>query len=66
MITYEPFWKTMKRKEITSYALVAKHNISNGTLTRMRKNSPMSTNTLNDLCNILNCNVEDVIKHIKD
>lgn len=66
MITYEPFWETMKRKGMTSYALVSKHKISNSTLTRMRKNSPMSTNTLNDLCNVLNCSVQDVVKHIKD
>lgn len=65
MISYNPFWMTMKKKKITSYALVKKHKISNGTLTRMRKNLPMSTNTLDDLCNILDCDVQDVIQHIK-
>lgn len=65
MISYEPFWETMKRKNITSYTLVNKHKVSNGTLTRMRKNNPMSTNTLDDLCNILDCEVQDIVIHKK-
>ena len=65
MITYDPFWNTIKEREVTAYALVNKHKVSNSTLTRMRKNKPMSTNTLDDLCNILNCEVDQIIKHTK-
>jgi DNA-binding Xre family transcriptional regulator len=61
MIDFSPFFKTVKAKGLTTYALRHKHNISNGTLYRMRKNKPLTTETVNDLCNILQCRVEDIM-----
>jgi len=66
LISYEPFWATLKEKNVTAYTLVTKHSVSNGTLTRMRRNMPMSTNILDDLCTILDCNVQDIIIHMKN
>lgn len=66
MICYDPFWKTLKRKKVTGYALVYKHNISNGTLYRMIKNKPLSTVTINDLCEILKCKVEDILLYVDE
>lgn len=56
----------MKRKNITAYALVNKHKVSNSTLTRMRRNLPVTTTTINDFCNILNCEIQDIMIYIKD
>lgn len=64
MISYDPFWETIKKKKITGYALVKKHKISNGTLYRMRKNAPLSTVTIDMLCQILDCRVEDILKYV--
>lgn len=64
MISYTPLWQTMKLKGITSYALTEKNNISKATLTRMRRNGHISTRTLNDLCSILDCSVQDVLVYI--
>lgn len=61
MITYEPFWKTMKDKNFTTYSLIHHHGVANGTLYRMRKGKPITTETINQLCTVLNCKVEDVI-----
>jgi putative transcriptional regulator len=61
MINYIPFWQTLKKKNVSSYALIHKHNISNGTLYRMRKGSPISTTTIDQLCKVLDCKVEDII-----
>ena len=66
MITYEPLYKTMKEKNITTYKLIKEHGISRSLLDRLRHNKPISTVTLNDLCNILDCRVEDVILFTKD
>lgn len=66
MISYGPFWETLKRKNITGYALMKQFNISSGTLNRMRSNAPLSTTTLNNLCEVLNCRVEDVIQFVPD
>lgn len=66
MITFEPLWKTMKDKNISQYRLINEFGISTGTLDALRKNKSVTLNTLNDICNILDCNVEDVIKFTKD
>ena len=66
MITYKPFWRTIKEKKVTTYALIKKHNISNSTLCRMRHNKPMNTTTIDDFCKILDCKVEDIIEYISD
>lgn len=66
MITYDPFWKTIKRKKISTYALIHKYGISNSTLYRMRKGRPITTETLNQLCIAVNCRVEDVILFIEE
>lgn len=60
MITYEPFWKTLRDSEESTYTLINKYHISNSTLHRLRKNLPISTVTINDLCRILNCKIQDI------
>lgn len=66
MITYEPFWNTLKQKNISTYALINKHNISSSLIHRLRHNMPISTVTINDLCNILACKTEDIIEYIPE
>lgn len=66
MITFEPLWETMKEKKISQYSLIKDFEFSTGTLDALRKNKSITLNTLNDICNILDCNVEDVIKFTKD
>lgn len=66
MISYDPLWETMKRKGITTYALIKNYSFSRGTLDSLKHNRNISTATLNDLCNILSCNVEDVLRYIPD
>ena len=66
IIVYDPLWETMKRKGITTYTLIKKYSFSRGTLDSLKHNRNISTATLNDLCNILSCEVEDIIKHIPD
>ena len=66
MISYEPFYRTLKEKGITSYRLIKEHNISRSLLDRLKHNRPISTVTLNDLCSILKCNVEDVLTYDED
>lgn len=66
MIVYDPLWKTMKRKGISTYALIKNYSFSRGTLDSLKQNRNISTATLNDLCNILQCSVEDILRHIPD
>ena len=62
MISYDPLWATMKQRGITKYQLIYHWGISSNTLRRMSHDENISSNTLNELCTILNCNVEDILK----
>lgn len=64
MISYSPFWETLKNSSETTYTLINKHHISSATVDKLRKNKPMTTTTLNDLCRILNCNLQDIAIYI--
>ncbi len=66
MISYEPFYKTLKEKNMTTYKLITHYNISRSLIDRLKHNKPITTVTLNDLCKILDCRVDDIIMYIKD
>ena len=66
MITYEPFYKTMKDRGMTTYKLIRDFNISRSLIDRLKHNKPISTVTLNDLCTILNCDVDGIMHHVPD
>lgn len=64
MISYQPFWNTLKNSPETTYTLITKHRISSATIDKLRKDKPMNTTTLNDLCRILNCRLEDIAQYV--
>lgn len=64
MIVYTPFWETLKSSGESTYTMINKHHISSATLDKLRKNKPVNTTTLNDLCRILNCQIQDVAMYI--
>ncbi|MGN1316036.1 MAG: helix-turn-helix domain-containing protein [Acutalibacteraceae bacterium] len=66
MISYKPFWETLKKRNISTYTLINKYNISSATIDRMKKGNGISTMKINDFCRILNCNVSDIIEYIDD
>ena len=64
MISYEPLWKTMKEKNATTYTLQVKGGISSSTIRRLKAGDSVSTNTLDALCEILQCSVCDVVEYV--
>ena len=65
MIRYDPFCETLKRSGESSYTLITVHHISSSTINRIRKNQNITTNTINDLCRILNCKIEDIAAYVE-
>ena len=63
MISYEPFWKTVKKCGETTYTLIYRHGISSATIDRMKKGKGISTAKIDDFCRILNCNVQDILEY---
>lgn len=66
MISYKPFYDTLLKKNITEYQLIFKEGISANTLHRMKKGLPITTKTLDVLCFVLDCEVEDILFHDKE
>lgn len=66
MISFERLWITLKKREISQYKLIKEYKISTGQLDRLRKNGNVNTYTLNQLCKILNCPLEDIAEYIPD
>ena len=64
MISYEPFWNTLRSSDESTYTLIKNHRISSSTIDKLRKNKPLNTTTVNDLCRILNCRVSDIMEYV--
>lgn len=64
MISYRPFWETLRSSPESTYTLIKNHRISSSTIDKLRKNRPINTTTLNDFCRILNCRVQDVLEYV--
>lgn len=60
MIVFDRLWKTMKERGLSQYKLIKEYKISTGQLDRLRKNENVNTYTLDQLCRILNCGLEDI------
>jgi len=66
MISYEPFYKTLLSKGITEYELIHKYGLSSNTINRMKHGKPITTTTLDTLCLILDCPVEEILVYMND
>ena len=66
MISYDPLWKTMKDRGATTYTLQVKGQISSSTIRRLKAGDSVSTNTLDALCKILQCDLTDIVLYLPD
>ena len=66
MISYEPFFQTLKERELTTYKLINTYGLSSSLIDRLKHNKPITTVTINDLCRILDCEVEGILEYQRD
>ena len=66
MICFDKLWKMMEQKGVTTYQLREKCGIDSKTIRRLRANDNMETKTLNKLCTVLQCRLEDIAEYIED
>lgn len=66
MIVFDRLWNTMREKGMSQYRLIKEYRISSGQLDRLRKNENVSSYTLNQLCSILDCRLEDIAEYKKE
>lgn len=65
MIIYDPLWRTLKEKKVSTYKLRKDYNFSKGTLDRLKQGKNITMDTLDVLCDILDCSVSDIIEYKK-
>ena len=63
LIEYSPFWNTLKNSTESTYTLITQYHVSSATIDKLRKNKPMNTTTLNDLCRIFDCQIQDICQY---
>ena len=66
MIIFDKLWITMEKKGVTTYLLREKCGIDSKTVRRLKANDNMETKTINKLCTILECRVEDIMEFVED
>ena len=62
MIVYDRLWETMKKRNISQYRLIKYYKVSASQINRLKQNTCVSTHTLDMLCTILQCSVEDIME----
>lgn len=65
MIVYDKLWQTMKEKGISQYALIKRFHISPAQITRLKRNESVSTHTIDIFCEILDCDIHDIMEYRK-
>lgn len=66
MISYEPLWRTMKEKGITTYTLIYKQGFSAYTVTNLKRNKSITMNTMEKLCRVLQCTPNDIVEFTQE
>lgn len=65
-MSYAPLWRMMEKRGAATYTLQVKGGISSSTIRRLKAGDSVSTNTLEALCKILDCTIQDVIEYLPD
>lgn len=66
MVSYDPLWNTMARKNITTYTLIYKLGFSPQTISNLKHNKSITIYTLEKLCKVLDCTPNDVLLFTND
>jgi DNA-binding Xre family transcriptional regulator len=66
MIKYDRLWDTLKDRNISQYKLIKDYGIDKAQIHRLRKNMVVKTIILNRLCDILDCDIEDIMEFVPD
>lgn len=66
MISYEPLWKTLGEKNISTYKLEHSYGFSKSLINKLRHNKSITMNTLDRMCEMFDCEIPDIVKYVKN
>ena len=64
MICFDKLWGVLKEQNVSTYKLRDKYGIDSKTIRRLKANENVETKTLDKLCCILPCKLEDIAEYI--
>jgi len=64
MLSYEPLNKTLKKRGLNKMYL--REYISSATVSRMTANKAVSLKTIDKLCKLLDCKIQDIVIYVKE
>ena len=62
MISYDPLWATLEKKQINMTQMRELSGIATATMAKLRKNKSITLVVINKICCALDCNIEDVVR----
>ena len=65
-MSFEPLWRTLKQKNVSTYKLINEYSLSKGMIDNLKHNRNVTLLTVEQLCRILDCRVEDIVVYIKE
>lgn len=65
-ISYDKLWKLLIDKKINKTQLIKMADISTNSMAKLGKNETVQVETLVKICNVLNCDIEDIVEFIKE
>ncbi|NLZ72644.1 MAG: helix-turn-helix transcriptional regulator [Bacteroidales bacterium] len=65
-VTYKKLFHLLIEKEMTASQLQKQANFSANIITRLRRNGYVSLDTIESICNVLDCKVDDILEFMKD
>lgn len=66
MIVYDKLWPVLESRNISRYALREVYGIDKNTLKRLKNNQNVTIKTLDKLCSILNCRLDEIAEYVPD
>ena len=60
-ISYDPLWKKIIDVKLTKIKLANKAGVGKGSITRMGKDEPVGLDIIQKICNVLDCDIADVV-----
>lgn len=64
MMTYDPFWKMMEEREISTYSLEIDYGFNKAVINRLKRNKNMNLSSIDYICEVFSCSVEEVVVHV--
>lgn len=66
MIVYDELFARLKREGIAPTVYLRNNGFHAGTVDKLRKNQTVTTETLNNICALLDCQPGDFLRYVED